>query len=247
MAKLPLVSAKVNYQKALNLMKRDPQKATLYILGLAPAILLLAIVLAAMAVLSIPVGILGSYALKAMNLRDWEEPIDPEAEMTYEEKYPQIAAKTSGLSAVPTYKKWVDPLPKSDAFAVIDKIMSERVMIIDGAMGTSVQAYKLKEEDFRAERYKDHENDLKGNNDILVLTRPDVIKEIHSAYLAAGADIIETNTFNATMISQADYALDRKQDVWDINVAAAKLAKECLAIIPSDLSKLLSIKKLIIF
>ena len=157
MAKLPLVSAKVNYQKALNLMKRDPQKATLYILGLAPAILLLAIVLAAMAVLSIPVGILGSYALKAMNLRDWEEPIDPEAEMTYEEKYPQIAAKTSGLSAVPTYKKWVDPLPKSDAFAVIDKIMSERVMIIDGAMGTSVQAYKLKEEDFRAERYKDHE------------------------------------------------------------------------------------------
>jgi 5-methyltetrahydrofolate--homocysteine methyltransferase len=227
MAKLPLVSAKVNYQKALNLMKRDPQKATLYILGLAPAILLLAIVLAAMAVLSIPVGILGSYALKAMNLRDWEEPIDPEAEMTYEEKYPQIAAKTSGLSAVPTYKKWVDPLPKSDAFAVIDKIMSERVMIIDGAMGTSVQAYKLKEEDFRAERYKDHENDLKGNNDILVLTRPDVIKEIHSAYLAAGADIIETNTFNATMISQADYALDRKQDVWDINVAAAKLAKEC--------------------
>ena len=109
----------------------------------------------------------------------------------------------------------------------IKNLFKHKILVLDGAMGTMVQSHNLEESDFRGERFKHHVNDLKGNNDILVLTRPDIIKEIHLAYLAAGADIIETNTFNATMISQADYALDRKQDVWDINVAAAKLAKEC--------------------
>ena len=101
---------------------------------------------------------------------------------------------------MPKYAKYVDPVKETAAFDTINKIMKERIMVIDGAMGTAVQKYKLSEEDFRGERYKNHTHDLKGNNDILVITRPDVIEEIHSAYLAAGADIIETNTFNSTMI-----------------------------------------------
>ena len=128
---------------------------------------------------------------------------------------------------MPKYKKWVDPVEASPAFDLINKIMKERIMVIDGAMGTAVQKYKLQEEDFRGERYKNHTHDLKGNNDILVITRPDVVEEIHSKYLAAGADIIETNTFNATMISQADYELDKKEEVYLINKTAAQLAKKC--------------------
>ena len=103
-------------------------------------------------------------------------------------------------------------------------LFSKRIAILDGAMGTEIQAYKLEEADFRGERYAGHGQDLKGNNDILVLTRPDVIKEIHDGFLEAGADIIETNTFNANAISQADYGLE--EDVKLINEAAAKLAKE---------------------
>jgi len=113
------------------------------------------------------------------------------------------------------------------AFDQINKIMKERIMVIDGAMGTAVQKYKLTEEDFRGERFKDHTHDLKGNNDILVITRPDVIEEIHTKYLEAGADIIETNTFNSTMISQLDYELDKKDVVYDLNKTAAQLAKKC--------------------
>ena len=140
----------------------------------------------------------------------------------------KIAPKpASELMPVPKYKKWVDPVESSPAFDLINKIMKERIMVIDGAMGTAVQKYKLQEEDFRGERYKNHTHDLKGNNDILVITRPDVVEEIHSKYLAAGADIIETNTFNATMISQADYELDKKEEVYLINKTAAELAKKC--------------------
>jgi 5-methyltetrahydrofolate--homocysteine methyltransferase len=128
---------------------------------------------------------------------------------------------------VPKYAKYVDPVKETAAFDTINKIMKERIMVIDGAMGTAVQKYKLSEEDFRGERYKNHTHDLKGNNDILVITRPDVIEEIHSAYLAAGADIIETNTFNSTMISQADYELDKKEEVYLLNKTAAQLAKKC--------------------
>ena len=91
-------------------------------------------------------------------------------------------------------------------------------------MGTMIQRYKLDEAGYRGERFKDHSHDLKGNNDLLVLTQPKIIGEIHDAYLEAGADILETNTFNAQAISQADYGLE--DIAYEMNVAAAKLARE---------------------
>ena len=87
----------------------------------------------------------------------------------------------------------------------IHALLKERILILDGAMGTMIQRHKLQEADFRSYRFKDHLIDLKGNNDILSLTKPELIKDIHCAYLDAGSDIIETNTFNANGISQADY------------------------------------------
>jgi len=102
--------------------------------------------------------------------------------------------------------------------------IKSRVLVIDGAMGTMVQRYKLVEADFRGERFKDFPHNLKGNNDLLVLTKPSVIREIHEAYLKAGADIIETDTFNANRISLADYHLSHL--AYEINLAAAKLARE---------------------
>ena len=112
----------------------------------------------------------------------------------------------------------------SDKTALLCKLLKERILVLDGAMGTMIQGYKLGEADFRGTCLRDHDHELKGDNDILVLTRPDVIRAIHHAYLEAGADIIETNTFNATFIAQADYRLEGK--VRDINRAAAKLARE---------------------
>jgi 5-methyltetrahydrofolate--homocysteine methyltransferase len=100
----------------------------------------------------------------------------------------------------------------------------ERILILDGAMGTMIQRYKLDEAGYRGERFKDFARDLKGNNDLLVLTQPKIIGEIHNAYLEAGADIVETNTFNAQAISQADYGL--ADIAYEMNVAAAKLARE---------------------
>ena len=96
----------------------------------------------------------------------------------------------------------MDPLPKSETFAQLEELMQKQILFIDGAMGTMIQRYKLTEQDYRGERYATHKDELKGNNDLLVITRPDVIKEIHHAYLDAGADILETNTFNGTCISQ---------------------------------------------
>jgi 5-methyltetrahydrofolate--homocysteine methyltransferase len=104
-------------------------------------------------------------------------------------------------------------------------ILGQRILILDGAMGTMIQRYGLTEDDFRGELFQDHPSDLKGNNDLLSLTRPDVIEEIHNAYLEAGADIIETNTFNSTTIAQADYGLE--SEVSRINRAAAKIARRC--------------------
>jgi 5-methyltetrahydrofolate--homocysteine methyltransferase len=118
-------------------------------------------------------------------------------------------------------------LPRSDVFDKLDAVMKERVVIIDGAMGTNIQAYKLEEADFRGEKWKDHTHDLKGDNDLLVVTRPDVIMEIHNGFLEAGADIIETNSFNGTSISQADYELDQKENVFLINKCSAEIAKKC--------------------
>ncbi|HET55302.1 MAG TPA: methionine synthase, partial [Ignavibacteria bacterium] len=104
--------------------------------------------------------------------------------------------------------------------------LNERIMVIDGAMGTMIQRYKLTDADYRGERFKNHSNELKGNNDILSLTQPQIIKEIHKQYLEAGADIIETNTFNGTSISQADYKTEHL--AYEINKAAAKIAKSAV-------------------
>src|SRR5712692_11169673 len=103
-------------------------------------------------------------------------------------------------------------------------LLERRILILDGAMGTTIQGYKLSETDFRGERFTRSARDLKGNNDLLSLTQPAVIREIHAQYLEAGADIIETNTFNSNAPSQADYGLDRL--VYELNHAAAKLARE---------------------
>lgn len=102
--------------------------------------------------------------------------------------------------------------------------LNKRILVLDGAMGTMIQDYKLEEKDFRGDRFRNHSLDLKGNNDILSLTRPGIVKEIHCAYLQAGSDIIETNTFSSTSIAQADYGL--QESVYDINFQSAKIAKE---------------------
>lgn len=105
----------------------------------------------------------------------------------------------------------------------IYKALNERVLVLDGAMGTMIQQYKLTEDDFRKGWFEDHSSDLKGNNDLLSLTRPDIIKEIHAKYFEAGADIVETNTFSGTSIAQADYHLEKA--AYDINFHGAKIAK----------------------
>ncbi|WP_122082112.1 methionine synthase [Vibrio coralliirubri] len=106
----------------------------------------------------------------------------------------------------------------------IDALLKQRILLIDGGMGTMIQDYKLEEQDYRGERFADWHSDLKGNNDLLVLTQPKLIKDIHSEYLEAGADILETNTFNATTIAMADYDMESLSE--EINFAAAKLARE---------------------
>ncbi|MFT6872330.1 MAG: 5-methyltetrahydrofolate--homocysteine methyltransferase [Roseivirga sp.] len=106
----------------------------------------------------------------------------------------------------------------------IQEVLKDRILVLDGAMGTMIQRHILEEEDFRGERFKDHTHPLKGNNDLLSLTRPDIIKEIHSLYYEAGADIAETNTFSSTTIAQADYALE--DAVYDLNYQSAKIARE---------------------
>ena len=109
-------------------------------------------------------------------------------------------------------------------YELIREILRKRILLLDGAMGTMIQRYKLMEEDYRGLKFKQHSKDLKGNNDILVLTRPEIIKEIHCKYLEAGSDIIETNTFNGTSISQSDY--NTQAYVYEINYNAAKIARE---------------------
>ncbi|WKY58337.1 methionine synthase [Vibrio sp. SNU_ST1] len=106
----------------------------------------------------------------------------------------------------------------------IDALLKQRILLIDGGMGTMIQDYKLEERDYRGERFADWHSDLKGNNDLLVLTQPKLIKDIHMEYLEAGADILETNTFNATTIAMADYDMESLSE--EINYAAAKLARE---------------------
>lgn len=108
----------------------------------------------------------------------------------------------------------------------IRDLLEQRILIIDGAMGTMIQRYKLSEEGYRGDRFKNWPSDLKGNNDLLNLTQPQIIKEIHKEYLNAGADIIETNTFNAQRVSLADYHMEDL--AYEINLEAARIAKEAV-------------------
>ena len=110
--------------------------------------------------------------------------------------------------------------------------LEKRILIIDGAMGTMIQRYKLTEADYRGDRFKDWPSDLKGNNDLLSITQPHIIKEIHKKYLEAGADIIETNTFNAQSVSLADYGMQSL--AYELNVAAARCAREAVDKFGSD-------------
>ncbi|HVF96076.1 MAG TPA: homocysteine S-methyltransferase family protein [Flavisolibacter sp.] len=119
--------------------------------------------------------------------------------------------------------------------ADIRDLLQQRILIIDGAMGTMIQRYKLEEEDYRGDRFKDWPSDIKGNNDLLCLTQPHIIREIHGKYLDAGADIIETNTFNAQRVSLADYGMESL--AYEINLAAAKIAKEATALVGSGEQK----------
>ena len=106
----------------------------------------------------------------------------------------------------------------------ITEILDERILFLDGAMGTMIQRHKLDEADYRGERFADWPSDLKGNNDLLSLTQPAIIRDIHTQYLEAGADIIETNTFNSTRVAMADYGMEDLS--FEINVASARIARE---------------------
>lgn len=106
----------------------------------------------------------------------------------------------------------------------IREAIKNRILVLDGAMGTMIQRHKLEEDDFRGEKFKNHDSSLKGNNDLLSITQPDIIKEIHAEYYRAGADIAETNTFSSTTIAQADYSLE--DAVYELNYQSAKIAKE---------------------
>ena len=106
----------------------------------------------------------------------------------------------------------------------LEKLLSERIIVLDGALGTSVQALKLKEIDFRGEKFKDWTQELKGNNDLLSITQPKLIQSIHRSFLDAGADIIETNSFNSTSISMADYKME--EFAYELNFSSAKIARE---------------------
>jgi len=113
---------------------------------------------------------------------------------------------------------------RNDRKVKIQDLLKERILVLDGAMGTMIQRHKLEEADFRGERFKNHGFPLKGNNDLLCLTRPDIIRDIHRQYFEVGADIVETNTFSGTRIAQADYHLE--EVVYELNLVAAKIARE---------------------
>lgn len=117
----------------------------------------------------------------------------------------------------------MSPTPAYTRAAALPDILRQRLVILDGAMGTMIQRFKLTEEQYRGERFKDFHRDVKGNNELLSLTRPDVIRDIHEQYLASGADMVETNTFGATTIAQADY--DMADLAYEMNLQSARLAR----------------------
>ena len=112
----------------------------------------------------------------------------------------------------------------SDNYQKLETVLQKRILLLDGGMGTMIQRYKLDEQGYRGDRFKNYQKDLRGNNDLLVLSQPQIVKEIHEAYLLSGSDIIETNTFNANPISQSDYGLEAL--TYEINFNAAKIVKE---------------------
>src|SRR5690242_18410414 len=114
-------------------------------------------------------------------------------------------------------------MKKFSSYEYLKEKLPQRIFILDGAMGTMIQRYKLSEEDYRGTRFRDFSKPLKGNNDLLCLTQPQIIQEIHQAYLDAGADFIETNSFNATAISLADYVMS--DFAYEFNLQAAKIAR----------------------
>lgn len=117
----------------------------------------------------------------------------------------------------------MSPTPAYTRAAALPDILRQRLVILDGAMGTMIQRFKLTEEQYRGQRFKDFHRDVKGNNELLSLTRPDVIRDIHAQYLASGADMVETNTFGATTIAQADY--DMADLAYEMNLQSARLAR----------------------
>ncbi len=133
------------------------------------------------------------------------------------EDAPKGGAKPASMNSMPA-------VPADDRSGEVAKLLEERILILDGAMGTMIQARELEEEDFRGSRFADWPSDLKGNNDLLTLTRPDVIRDIHASFLEAGADIVATNTFNSNRVSQADYGMEDLS--YELNYQAARLARE---------------------
>jgi len=129
-----------------------------------------------------------------------------------------MSSTVASLAATPVARR-----PYTRA-AQLPEIMQRRIVVLDGAMGTMIQRYKLTEADYRGTRFVDHHKDVKGNNELLLLTKPEVIREIHAQYLAAGADLIETNTFGATTVAQDDY--DMPELAYEMNLVAARLARE---------------------
>src|SRR5688572_2398581 len=148
---------------------------------------------------------------------EWQP--EPSGERRPEARVITLGAFKSAASAGPGAIFPMSP----NRLTELEAALRSRILILDGAMGTMIQTHRLEESDYRGERFKDHPHDVKGNNDLLVLTQPQIIGEIHEQYLAAGADIIETNTFNSTAIAQADYHM--QELVYELNLQAAKLAR----------------------
>ena len=125
------------------------------------------------------------------------------------------------------------PKTREERIAHLNDEVKKRVLILDGAMGTMIQRYKLQEADYRGERFKDHASDVKGNNELISLVQPDILREIHLQYYKAGADIAETNTFGATRIAQADYHMEDL--AYEMNVASARIAREAADICEKEM------------
>ena len=132
--------------------------------------------------------------------------------------------RMSGFASSPAPTAPENAVANALGASPLSDILRQRLLILDGAMGTMIQRYPLTEEDFRGARFADHPKPLRGNNDLLSLTRPDIIRGIHAEYFAAGADMVETNTFSGTTIAQADYGLEHV--VYELNYESARLARD---------------------